>query len=302
MLTYGQEEFNVQNLTPSSLLPIGKWEFKSFTGYYTQTEFFNEKGRRQDAAGGPLFNDNGTIKSTPNILRSTFFTSVNQIGYGLSSKLNVGLEFWISSSALSSAETSRFSAIDFKQTANSRTALSYVGARIKFVPIQSISNFSMQSLFLIPVASDLEGHQTPQPFVNWDNYFWMNQFFLDIPLSDQWLLFLNVDLVWGISRNEAVDNLRSNRFTIPAKVFFNYFATPKLTLQLQTEYNRILQAFGDKETREVNDAYYFQLGSAVKYQLISGKLEGEIGYNYFLEGNNGQGAGNSLNLGIRVLL
>lgn len=300
---YGQDSFNVQKLTPSALLPTGKWEIKSFNSNYTQTEYFDEDGKRVDASGGVLYNDNGTAKSNANIIRNTFFTSTNQINYGLSSKINVGLEFWISSSARSSDSDSRFGSMIFKQSANSRTGLSYVGVRVKFVPITSVTNFSVQSVFLIPVAKDLESHQQfPRPFVSWDNYTWINQFFLDVPLDDRWLLFLNLDVVWGLSRNKTVDKLRGNRFTIPMKVFVNYFATPRFTLLLQTEYNRIWQAFGDEGTRETQGAYYFQLGPSAKYQLISGKLEIEVGYNYFLAGNNGQGAGNSLNLGVRILL
>lgn len=300
---YGQENFNVQKLTPSALLPIGKWEIKSFNSNYTQTEYFDEDGKRVDASGGTLYNDNGTARSNANNIRNTFFTSTNQINYGLSSKINVGLEFWVSSSVRSSSSDSRFGSMIFKQSANSRTGLSYVGVHVKFVPITSVTNFSVQSIFLIPVAEDLESHQLfPRPFVSWDNYTWINQFFLDVPLNNRWLLFLNIDMVWGLSRNKTVDELRGNRFTIPVKAFVNYFATTRLTLLVQTEYNRIWQAFGDEATRKIQGAYYFQLGPSAKYQLIPGKLEGEVGYNYFLAGNNGQGAGNSLNLGVRILL
>lgn len=302
-LLYGQENFNVQKLTPSALLPIGKWEIKSFNSNYTQTKYFDENGKRIDASSGTLYNDNGTARSNPNIIRNTFFTSTNQINYGLSSKINVGLEFWVSSSARSSDSDSRFGSMIFKQSANSRTELSYVGARVKFVPITSVTNFSVQSAFLIPAGKDLESHQQfPRPFVNWDNYTWINQFFLDVPINDRWLLFLNLDVAWGLSRNKVVNKLRGNRLVIPMKAFVNYFATPRFTLLLQTEYNRIWQAFGDEATREAQGAYYFQLGSSAKYQLVSGKLEAEVGYNYFLAGNNGQGAGNSLNAGIRILL
>ena len=300
---YSQEDFNVQTLTPSSLLPIQKWEIKSFNSNYTQTEFFNEKGKRLDAAGGVLYNDNGTIKRIADVIRTTFFTSTNQINYGLSSKVNIGLEFSITSSAYSLSTDSRFKVMDFKQSANSRTAISNVGARIKFVPIATATNFSVQSVFLIPVAEDLESHKRfPRPFVNWDNYTWINQFFLDLPLSNQWSLFMNVDMVWGISRNKFVNEQRSNRFTMPVKGFVNYFATPRLTLLLQTEYNPIWQAFGEKKTRQREGAYYLQTGASAKYQIILGKIEAEIGYNYFLAGNNGQGAGNSLSLGVRLLL
>ena len=252
--------------------------------------------------GGVLYFDDGSIRTTANVLRNTFYTSTNQVNYGLNSSVNIGLEFWVSSSALSSSEDSRLSSINFNQTAHTRTAVSYIGAKLKFIPIQSISNFSMQSSFLIPIGKDLESHQTTQPFVNWDNYTWMNQFFLDIPLADKWLLFANIDVVWGISRNADLKTLRGNRFTIPVKALLNYFASPRMTILMQTEYNRIWQAFGDKETRQVQGAYYFQLGPSVKYQLIDSKLESEFSYGYFLSGNNGQGAGNSLSLGIRLLL
>jgi len=299
--SFGQDTFNVQNLTPSSLLPVGKWEVKSFNSNYTQIAHFNEKGERTDNAGGTLYNDDGTVRAEANILRNTFYTSVNQINYGLNSKINVGIEFWLSSSALSSSEDSRLSSIMFSQTARTRTAMSYIGAKVKFVPISSIPNFSIQSLFLIPVAKNLQSNQSPQPFLNWDNYTWTNQFFLDIPLEDKWLLFLNVDLAWGISRNESVSEIQGNRFTMSVKVLLNYFANRKLTFLLQGEYNRIWQAFGNSETRKVDGAYYLQAGPSVKYQLIPGKFEGEVGYNYFLAGNNGQGAGNSINLGLRML-
>jgi hypothetical protein len=302
-LVYGQENFNVQKLTPSALLPNGTWEIKVFNSNYTQSKFFNADGQKVDASGGTLYNVDGSERSNVDIVRNTFFTSVNQINYGLNSSVNIGLEVWVSAGAISEESDSRFGPSIFEQTANSRAGLSYIGARVKFVPISSVSNFSVQSIFLVPVAKDLESHQQfPRPFINWDNYTWINQFFLDVPLNDHWLLFLNVDMVWGLSRNKLVNELRGNRFTIPVKTFVNYFATPKLTILLQSEYNRIWQAFGDQEIRKAQGAFYYQLGPSVKYQLIPGKLEGEIGYNYFLAGNNGQGAGNSLNLGIRILL
>ncbi len=301
-ITQAQEAFNVQKLTPSALLPTGKWEIKSFNSNYTQTAYFDQDGKRTDNAGGTLFFDDGTVRENAIKLRNTFFSSVNQINYGLSSKVNVGLQFWVNSGALSSSEDSRLSSINFSQTAHTRTALSYIGANIKFVPIESAPNFSYQTVFLIPIGKDLQSNFTPQPFLNWDTYTWANQFFLDISLQEKWLLFLNLDLIWQIGRNTEVKDLQGSRFTVPAKAFINYFATPKLTLLFQAEYNSIWQAFGDEGTRETQGAYYFQSGPAVKYQLIPSKLEGEISYNYFLAGNNGQGAGNSLNLGIRVLL
>jgi hypothetical protein len=300
--SFGQDTFNVQNLTPSSLLPAGKWEVKSFNSNYTQTAHFDQHGDRIDNAGGTLYNDDGTVLEEVSVLRNTFFNSVNQVNYGLNSKINVGLEFWLSSGALSSSEDSRLSSIMFDQTAHTRTAMSYIGAKIKFVPISSLPTFSVQSAFLIPIAENLQSLQSPQPFLNWDTYIWTNQFFLDIPLKDKWLLFLNVDLAWGIGRNETVDQVQGNRFTMPAKVLLNYFANRKLTFLLQGEYNRIWQAFGNEDTRKVDGAYYLQMGPSIKYQLIPGKFEGEIGYNYFLAGNNGQGAGNSINLGVRILL
>ncbi len=301
-ITHAQEIFNVQNLTPSALLPTGKWEIKSFNSNYTQTAHFDQDGKRTDNAGGTLYFDDGTARENVDKLRDTFFSSVNQVNYGLSPKVNVGLQFWVNSGALSSSKDSRFSSISFNQTAHTRTALSYIGANIKLIPIESVSNFSFQSVFLIPIGKDLQSNFTPQPFLNWDAYTWTNQFFLDISLHEKWLLFLNLDLVWGIGRNKEVKALQGSRFTIPAKAFINFFATDKLTLLLQAEYNHIWHGFGDEATRQVQGAYYFQSGPSIKYQLIPSKIEGEISYNYFLAGNNGQGAGNSLNLGIRVLL
>lgn len=303
VIGYAQEGFNVQTLTPSSLLPSGKWEFKSFNSNYTQTAYFNEIGQKEDTPAGVLYFDDGTIQSSPETIRSTFFTSINQFNYGLNSKINIGFEIWINASAKTSDAVSRFKAIDFSQTANTRTVVSYLGTKIKLVPIPSKSNFSVQSIFLIPVSKDLESHQRfPRPFINWDNYTWLNQFFIDLPINDHWLVFLNLDLLWGLSRNSTVNTLRGNRFTIPVKVLFNYFANSRLTFLLQAEYNRIWQAFGDKETRQIQGAYYIQSGPSIKYQLISSRLEGEIAYSYFLAGNNGQGAGNSLSFGIRILL
>jgi len=296
-----EEEFNVQALTPSALLRVGQYEFKSFNNLYSQTSIFDNDGQRTPIPGRPLFNDDGSVKENPDGIRETFLTSTNQFTYGLSQTVNVGLDIWINSGITTNDATSKFKIFKFEQSANSRTALSYIGPRVKFVPISDISNFSVQTILLIPIASNLQGVNTPQPFLNWDSYVWATQFFLDVTLNSKVLVFLNVDFIWSINRNSEVASFQSNRVSLPAKAFLNYFATDRLTLQFQNELNPIFQSYGPTTDRSSNGTYYYQLGAAIKFQLIPGTLEIEASNTYFLVGKN-QGAGNTLNFGLRAIL
>ncbi len=300
-LAASAQDFNIQSLTPSALLPTGTFEIKTFNNFYSQTHSFDADGSRVRIPGRNIFNDDGSVRATPDAIQESFLTSINQLTFGLSPNVNIGLDIWVNSGLIADENDTRFNILEFQQTANSRTALSYIGPRIKFTPVASVPNFSIQSTLLIPVANNLQGIDSPQPFINHDAYVWLNQFFLDKKIGAKTLLFFNADLMWGINRNSEVAERQSSRLAIPLRVFFNYFANDRLTLQIQNELTPVVQQFGPEGQRTSLNSHYWNAGVAAKYQLVRSKLEIEASGTQFLVGRN-TGAGNTINLGLRFVL
>ena len=183
----------------------------------------------------------------------------------------------------------------FDEEEFSRTVLSAIGPRVRFVPIERLGNFSIQSTFLIPVANDLE---TPR-FTAHDRYTWFTQIFYDHKLSEKWRLFLEADVLYRFKRtNEQVDFVR-----FPLSAFLSFFPSSKVSFfgfsqyspRFETVENEIDEDYGLSE-------YFVQLGIGARYQW-SRRLGIEVSYGDFIasKGVFGAGAGYSLNLGFRYI-
>ena len=98
---------NVQNYTPSTLIDKNQAEFKLFNNLYTQTLFFNEEGTKQDAGG-----------------RSTYFTSIAEYNYGVSSNVTLGGELWFKSAYVGTAASSPTNVLTFSNSSKARTGMS----------------------------------------------------------------------------------------------------------------------------------------------------------------------------------
>ncbi len=261
---------NLQTYTPSILFDKGDWEFKSFQNVYTQTKAFNASGD----------------KVATTIGRQTWTTSINQFLYGLNSKVNIGVDAWIKNA-------------NYQQNGiESRTALVGFGPKIKVAPFNSLKRLSIQSTFLFPAAVELEGRtDRSDVFLNNDGHLWLSQIFYDLPLSEKWQFFFQQAFWYHIVR----ESFRQNDYLQTQTSFFvSYFPTPRWTFYgmseyFPTHYNDTLQK------GEGFFSYFVQSGLGTKYQLIPNLIELEFLYTNFWNGSEGQGAGETINLGIRVI-
>lgn len=261
---------NLQNYTPSILFDKGDWEFKTFQNLYSQTKSFNSKGKKVDSGKG----------------RENYFTSINQFLYGLNDKINVGVDVWLKNVNVE------------PDSINSRTALVGFGPKIKIAPFSGLKRLSIQSTFLFPFAQDLEGRPGKnEAFLHKDGSLWLNQIFYDLPINSQFQLFFQQAFWYHIVRNSFRFN---NYFESQTSVFLSYFPNSRLTFYGMTEYFPTHYNGGSQE-REAFFSYFIQSGLGTKYQAIPNKLELEFLYTNFWNGSDGEGAGQTFNLGVRLI-
>jgi hypothetical protein len=267
----GNAQQNLQQYTPSILFNKGQWEFKSFQNLYTQTKSFNANLAKQESGRG----------------HESYFSSINQFLIGLSPSINIGADVWIKSVALE------------KVNANNQnwTAVSVAGPKIKIAPFKTIPRLSIQSSLLFPVAKNQEGVNNKNAFLENDRTLWLTQLFYDKQFNDKWQLFLQQAFWYSIVR----DSFRENNYVqTPTSGFLSYFPTTRVTIYAMTEfwpthYN------SNKQEGEAFATFFAQSGIGGKYQIVLGRLEIEGLYTNFWLGSEGEGAGQTFNVGIRVI-
>jgi len=264
----------IQEYTPSKLLDKGQWDIKWFNNLYTQTESTFSNGKED---------------------RQTFFTSSIDIFTGVSEKsnLNVGLLFEIRSNVI--GNRGAFDVFSFDGDANTaRSGLTSFAPAVKFNPIKSVSNFTIQTAFHIPL---IDNETENGVFLDQGGFIFQNRFFYDYTFpSGDWQIFteLNTEYNFGEQESFAYNSLR-----LTPGVFLSYFPSSKFTVlgfaqQLQ------LISFGS------NDAGFNDfsqdatiLGGGAKYQLTD-ELNIEFLYSNFVRGND-TGLGQTFNIGLRAL-
>lgn len=276
--SYAQKISNVQKYTPSVLLEKGKTELTSFYSIYTQTANRNFEGERVDLSE-----------------RQTFLNVMYQLTHGISpsGKINIGLDVWVTRALYDRDEGSPFKVLTFDDGDFSRTAVTGIGPRIRYVPFSSINGFSVQSTFLFPVADDLE-----QPsFTAHDRYTWFTQFFYDMRLNDQWRLFLEADFLYRIDR----EGDRANFFRTPLSAFLSYFLKDqKTTFFAFSQYSPRFENLSNEVDEQFGlNSWFTQLGVGGRYQLTQ-KLGLELSYANFIASRQ-DGAGYALNLAFRYI-
>ena len=133
-----QELMNLQQYTPTNLLSPQQVEIKHFDNIYTQTAGFDRNGFRSK------FSE-----------RSTFLNAVTHVYYGLN-RLNVGLEFWISSARIEDRNNSSLRI--FRFDGSQRTyCLTSVPKSVSFL-LKNGQNCLLKLPLLVPITSDLEGN------------------------------------------------------------------------------------------------------------------------------------------------
>ena len=152
------------------------------------------------------------------------------------------------------------------QDDSARSGITSIAPSVKFVPIATISNFSIQSSFFIPLV-DIETENGV--FLDQKSFIWQNRFFYDYTFSDhKWQLF--TDLNSELSFGKAGDSFSNN--------------------SLKQHSQRI--DLGNNFSQN-----YTALGGGAKYQLTNA-LNLELLYTNFLRGSN-TGLGQTFNLGLR---
>jgi len=270
--SYAQEETstdksNIQTYTPSKLLDKGQWDVKFFNNLYTETKG-TYNGVKSDKA------------------RETYFTSTLDIFTGISdnNRLNVGLLLEYRSNVIN--DKSATSVFGFKDDASSRNGLSSFAPALKWQPIESVGNFSVQSAFHIPVISDESDENGV--YLDQTAYTFQNRFFYDYTLPNgNWQLFTELNTEYNFGDEDSFAN---KTFVLAPGVFMSYFPTDKSTiLGFAQHYQRL----GDFEQD------FTSLGFGGKYQL-NDTLNLEVLYSKFVRGSD-TGLGQSFNIGLRAL-
>jgi len=250
----------------SSTIAKGSFEFKIFNNLYSQ-----KTGTREALSD-----------------RSSFFTTSLSTFYGLSNRLNVGLNTRFRKVRNNPLPSSPFSVFGSGGEGSSRSGLTAIGPQIRYAPVPKWKNFSIQSSFVFPVGSELTGNDT-KPFIDWNGATSTTQFFNDFSIGSKFSLFTEIDFI--VEDIGSKDEGRLNRISTPATVIFSYVPSNKLTIYALSGYSPFWQSDFD---------YFRQFGAGAKYQFTP-NFELELLYtdfsNKFLAETGGQAQ--TINLGIR---
>lgn len=253
------------------VLDKGMMEVKLFNNLYTQTAWFDGAGQRAD------------------LNRSTFFTSTLGLFYGLSSQVDVGLDFNWRAVHNSPPDQSPLKVLGFTNTDSSRAAISYIGPKIRFNPIRRNKNITIQSAVWIPIADSMQG----PPFMEWDRYqLWLSFYYNTTFANDKLQFFGAVEYVPRIKRNS--DPALSSDLIVFNKALISWFATKDITLYGQGEFGPSL-GLGNNPS----SGYYLAFGAGGKY-FIADKVTLDLLYTHFVAGRAG-GAGVTYNLGLSYI-
>ncbi len=275
LLVASADAQNLQNYTPSILFTDGQWDFKSFQNLYKQRRSFDE---------------NGGLEKNRTSDNQFFFTSINQFLYGLNGQINVGFDVWVNHTSL-----------PFNGDRESQTGVSLIGPKIKIAPFKSLSRLSIQTGYFFKAGNDFENRlpeaENPFFFFANDRSLWLTQFFYDKPLNTKWQLFFQQSFWYNV----VDDSFRENNFLqTQTSVFANYFPNSKWTVYAMTEF---FPTHYDANLQEAAafESYFVQSGLGTKYQLIPNKIELEFLYTNFWLGSAFEGAGETFNLGVRLV-
>lgn len=268
----------LQNYTPSVLLSLGQFELRFFNNIYTQTKFWDGDGNTIDQGN-----------------RASYYAMIGSFVYGINPRINIGLDFWVRSVRIDDTESSPFNILKFSNQPGSRTAISNIGPKVKFIPFSRLTNLSVQSTFLVPLPSDPEGKMNGRPFLDFEDFLWWTQIFFDkyIVPSKKLQFFAELDFFTRIDRKLDFSETGGTTLGTPVSTFLSYFPNPKLTLYGMGQF---WPTYGEGF---INN-YYFQSGLGGKYQIVKG-FEVEVLYSRFLFGKATAGPGTTMNLGLRFV-
>ncbi len=262
-----EEKSNIQQYTPSKLIGKGQIDLKWFNNLYTQTKSTFTEGKEA---------------------RQTFFTSTLELytGVGENKRWNVGVILEARSNVI--ADRKALDVFKFDGENNTaRSGLTSIAPSVKFVPLASVSNFSVQSSLFIPLVDNESENGV---FLDQKGFTWQNRFFYDYTFpGDKWQLFteLNSEIHFG----DKEESFANNSLSLTPGVFLSYFPSSKFTVLALAQHSQRIDLGNDFEQD------FTALGGGAKYQL-SKALNLEVLYTNFVRGNN-TGLGETFNIGLR---
>jgi len=264
-----QEKSNILEYTPSKLLNKGQWDIKWFNNLYTQTKSTFSNGTEP---------------------RQTFFTSSIDIFTGVSesNSFNVGLLVEIRSNVIGGRDALDVFKFD-GESGTARSGITSFAPAIKFNPFKSVSNFTVQSAFHIPL---IDNETENGVFLDQKGFTFQNRFFYDYTFpGDQWQLFVELNTEYNFGKKE--DSFANNSLNLTPGLFLSYFPSQKFTILALAQHSQRIDLGNDFEQD------FTAIGGGAKFQL-SKVLNIETLYTNFVRGNN-TGLGRTFNIGLRAL-
>lgn len=265
-----QPTSNILQYTPSKLIGKGQWDIKWFNNLYTETESTFVEGKQP---------------------RQTFFTSTLEVytGVGSNKRWNLGAILEFRSNVVGGRKALDVFKFD-GETGTARSGLTSIAPSVKFVPIASLNNFSIQSSFFIPLV---DNETEDGVFLDQKGYIWQNRLFYDHTFaSGKWQLFseLNSELSFG----DKEESFANNSLNLTPGLFLSYFPSTKFTVLALIQHSQRID-LGNDFAQD-----FTAVGGGMKYQLTK-ELNLEVLYTNFVRGNN-TGLGETFNLGLRAIL
>jgi hypothetical protein len=259
---------NIQTYTPSKLLSQGQWDIKFFNNLYTQTESTFTSGAEA---------------------RETYFTSTVDVFTGISAnnRFNVGLLLEFRSNVIGDRDALDVFKFD-GETNTARSGFTSFAPAVKFNPIKSVSNFTIQTAFHIPLVDNESENGV---FLDQKGFTFQNRFFYDYNFNSKWQLFTELNTEYHFGKKE--DSFANNSLSLTPGLFLSYFPSSKFTVLGLVQHSQRIDTGNDFEQD------FTAVGGGAKHQ-ISDVLNIETLYSKFVRGSN-TGLGQSFNIGLRAL-
>lgn len=264
-----QGKSNIQQYTPSKLIGKGQWDLKWFNNLYTQTRSTFTDGKEP---------------------RQTFFTSTLEAytGLGESKRWNLGAIIEFRSNVVSGRKTLDVFKFDGEE-GTARSGITSIAPSVKFVPFASLTNFSIQSSFFIPLVDNETENGV---FLDQKGFIWQNRFYYDYTFpGEKWQLFSEVNSEFGFG--DKADSFANNSLNLTPGIFLSYFPSAKFTVLFLAQHAQRLDLGGGFAQD------YTALGGGAKYQLTDA-VNLEVLYTNFIRGSN-TGLGETFNIGLRAI-
>ena len=147
---------------------------------------------------------------------------------------------------------------------------------------------TLQSTFLFQPVEDPQGISDQSEFLDYNRNLWINTLYFDKNLND------DISLFFRLSGWYSIIDEGKNFIETPFAIFANYFPTSRWTIYVQNE-------LWLKHIDKSFSSFFNQTGLGTKYQIIRKYLELELLYTNFIFGSEGEGAGQTFNLGVRFI-